>query len=161
MMEILTLVQLQQVGASVIASAGGFDLEYSGERFGQDSYRYATMLVRTGGATEIELPVTMTPLGAIAKLEHVLANLGEEQEQARHRLAEAERRFVEYRSRESGPFAFSEEIAAKRAQLAEIEKSLAQDVDSMRVNEAAASSREPALVINQLESAGSAGAPPP
>ncbi len=32
-------------------------------------YRYATS---TGAETEIELPVTTTPLGAIAKLEHVL-----------------------------------------------------------------------------------------
>ena len=44
MKEILTLVQLQQEGEVVIASIGGFDLEYSGERFGKDGYRYTTML---------------------------------------------------------------------------------------------------------------------
>jgi N12 class adenine-specific DNA methylase/adenine-specific DNA methylase len=128
MKEILTLVQLQHEDGTIIASVGGFDLEYSGERFGQDGYRYATMLVRTGAETEIELPVTTTPLGAIAKLEHVLANLEEEQDRARHRLAEAERRLASYRSREGGAFAFSDELADKRRQLAEIEKSLAEDV---------------------------------
>ena len=38
MKEILTLVQLQQDGEAVIASIGGFDLEFSGERFGKDGY---------------------------------------------------------------------------------------------------------------------------
>jgi hypothetical protein len=135
MTQILTLVQLQHAGDIVVASLGGFDLEYSGERFGQDGYRYATMLVRTGGSTEIELPVTTTPLGAIAKLEHVLASLDEEQDRARHRLAEAERRLASYRSREGGAFAFSDELAAKRRHLSEIEESLAQDIDGIRAPE--------------------------
>ena len=132
MTEILTLVQLQHVGDVVIASIGGFDLQYSGERFGRDGYRYVTMLMRTGDEVEVELPVTTTPLGAVAKLEHVLANLDDEQEGARHRLAEAERRLAAYRSREGGTFAFSDELAAKREQLAQIEKSLADDVDGVR-----------------------------
>ena len=138
MTEILTLVQLQQTGDVVIAGIGGFDLEYSGERFGQDGYRYATMLVRTGTRTEIALPVTTTPLGAIAKLEHVLGSLDEEQERARHRLAEAERRLVAYRSREGGTFAFSDELSDKRRQLDEIERSLAQDIDGVRPDKAQA-----------------------
>jgi N12 class adenine-specific DNA methylase/adenine-specific DNA methylase len=128
MREILTLVQLQHEGEIVIASIGGFELEHSGERFVPDGYRYTTMLVRTGAETEIDLPVTTTPLGAIAKLEHVLANLEDEQNRARHRLAEAERRLASYHSREGGTFAFSDELADKRGQLGEIEKSLAEDV---------------------------------
>mgnify|MGYP001001610465 FL=1 len=44
MKEILTLLQLQQAGATAIASIGGFDLEYEGERLGRDGYRYATVL---------------------------------------------------------------------------------------------------------------------
>jgi hypothetical protein len=138
MKEILTLVQLQHEDETVIASVGGFELAYSGQRFGKDGYRYATMLVRTGAETEIELPVTTTPLGAIAKLEHVLSNLDEEQERTRHRLAEAERRLAAYRSREGGAFAFSDELAAKRRQLAKIETSLAQDIDGVRPEEARA-----------------------
>lgn len=132
MTEILTLVQLQHAGPRTIAAIGSFDLHYSGERFGQDGYRYTTMLVRTGTQTEIELPVTTTPLGAIAKLEHVLGNLDEEQDRTRHRLAEAERRLAAYRSREGGAFAFSNELAAKRRQLSAIEESLSQDIDGVR-----------------------------
>ena len=138
MTEILTLVQLQHAGHVALASIGGFELEYSGERFGQDGYRYATRLVRTGVETDIELPVTTTPLGAIGKLEHVLGNLDEEQERVRHRLAEAERRLASYRPREGGAFAFSDELAAKRRQLDEIEKSLAQDIDGVRPDNAQA-----------------------
>ncbi len=48
MKEILTLVQLQHECDIVVASIGGFDLEYSGERFGKEGYRYVTLLQRTG-----------------------------------------------------------------------------------------------------------------
>lgn len=72
--------------------------------------------------------ITTTPLGAIARLEHVLAGLDEEQERYRHRLSDAERRLTSYRSREGGEFTFSAELAGKRRQLGEIEKSLAEDV---------------------------------
>jgi hypothetical protein len=132
MKEILTLVQLRHEGETVIASIGGFELAFSGQRFGQDGFRYATMLMRTGAETEIELPVTTTPPGAIAKLEHVLANLDDEQDSARHRLAEAERRLASYRTREGGTFAFTDELADKRRHLGEIEKSLAHNVEGTK-----------------------------
>lgn len=63
---------------------------------GQDGYRY-TMLMRSGASTEFELPVTTTPLGAIGKLEHILASLDEELErpsQARRSRAPGGRVFL-------------------------------------------------------------------
>lgn len=129
MKEILTLVQLQQQGETTIASIGGFDFEYSGERFGKDGYRYATMLMRTGADYEIELPVTTSPLGAIARLEHALTGFEGEQERYRQRLEDAERRLTSYRSRVGGEFGFSGELAEKRRQLAEIETDLASSID--------------------------------
>lgn len=129
MKEILALVQLQQQGETTIASIGGFDFEYSGERFGKDGYRYATMLMRTGADYEIELPVTTSPLGAIARLEHALAGFEGEQERYRQRLEDAERRLTSYRSREGGEFGFAGELAEKRRQLAEIETDLASSID--------------------------------
>jgi hypothetical protein len=74
MKEILTLVQLQHDGEAVIASIGGFDLKFSGERLRKDGFHYATMLLRNGVEHEVELPVTTTPIGAIARLEHALAD---------------------------------------------------------------------------------------
>lgn len=129
MTEILALVQLQHVGARAIATIGGFEVEYSGEHFGQDGYRYATMLVRTGSGTEIELPVTTTPPGAIARLEHILDAFEDEQGCYRHRLCYAQKRLATYRSRDGVTFAFSDELADKRRQLAETDKSLARDIE--------------------------------
>ncbi|UVK49750.1 lactate dehydrogenase (plasmid) [Mesorhizobium sp. AR02] len=137
MKEILTLVQLQQDGKTTIASIGGFDFEYSGERFGKDGYRYATLLMRTGANDEIELPVTTTPLGAISRLEHALAGFEGEQVQYRQRLEDAELRLTSYRSRQGGEFGFSGELADKRRQLAEIEADLASSIDGQDRREAA------------------------
>ena len=132
MKEILTLVQNQQVGETVIASIGGFDLLYDGERSDRgEGYRYDTVLRRTGADHEIELPVTVTPLGAIARLEHVLGGFHDEREVCRQRLNEAERRLASYRSREGGVFAFAEELADRRRQLAEVETALAADVEGV------------------------------
>jgi septal ring factor EnvC (AmiA/AmiB activator) len=130
MKEILTLVQLQQEGEAVIASIGSFDLEYSGERFGRDGYRYTTVLMRTGADDEIELPVTVSPLGAVSRLEHALADFEGERERYRQRLADARRRLASYQSRDGGEFAFAGELAEKRRQLADIEAHLANDRDS-------------------------------
>ena len=127
MKEILTLLQLQQAGETVIASIRGFDLEYEGGRFGRDGYRYATTLRRTGADYEIELPVTVTPLGAVARIEHALDGFEEERERYRHRLDDAERRLDSYRSRQGGEFAFASELAGKRQELTEVEKALAFD----------------------------------
>ncbi|MEH6952872.1 helicase-related protein (plasmid) [Nitrobacter sp. NHB1] len=128
--EILTLVQLQQEGETVLASIGGFDLEYAGERIGRESYRYTTMLMRTNAEYEIELPVTVTPLGAISRLEHAVADFEGEQERFHQRLADARRRLAAYQSRDGGDFTFAAELADKRRQLAEVEKALASDVGS-------------------------------
>ncbi len=129
MKEILTLVQFQQEGEVVLASIGGFDLVYDGERFGKgDGYRYQTILQRTGADYEIDLDVTVTPLGAISRLEHALDGFEEESERYHHRLEEARRRLASYRSREGTVFAFAEELAEKRGKLKDVEVALAEEV---------------------------------
>ncbi|GLS41725.1 lactate dehydrogenase [Mesorhizobium tianshanense] len=130
MKEILTLVQLSQEGETVIASIAGFDIEYCGERFGRDGYRYTTMLMRTGADFEIELPVTVTPLGAIARLEHTLSNFEGEQDNYRCRLEDARRRLASYQPRIGEAFAFKAELQLKREQLADLEADLAAGADN-------------------------------
>lgn len=126
MKEILTLLQLQQEGEVHLASIGGFDLVYEGERFGKgDGYRYLTTLQRTGADYEIDLAVTVKPLGAVSRLEHALDGFDEERERYRHRLEEARRRLASYRSREGGAFAFADELAEKRRQLRDVDDALA------------------------------------
>ena len=113
-----------------IASIGGFDVTFEGERIGRDGYRFVTRLQRTGAQFDIELPMTVTPLGAVARLEHALTNFENEQENHRRRLAEAERRLASYRGRVGEAFAFAAELDLKRAELAEIEVDLANDGNS-------------------------------
>ncbi len=132
MKEILTLIQLQQEGEVVIASLRGFDLAFHGERVGRDGFHYAIMLLRTGADYEIDLPVTVTPLGAVARLEHALSGFEEEQEGYGQRLTNARRRLASYQVREGGAFAFADELETKRTQLAEIEADLANDTESSR-----------------------------
>ncbi|CVI64327.1 lactate dehydrogenase (plasmid) [Agrobacterium leguminum] len=139
MKEILTLVQLQQEGEVHIASIGGFDLIYSGEKFGRsDSYHYQTLLQRTGADYEIELPVTVTPLGAISRVEHALDGFDEERERYRQRLNEYRHRLVSYQSRQSGSFAFTDELAQKREALSDVEEALARSARGDPEAEAAA-----------------------
>lgn len=123
--EIITCVQLRGEGDHDLAEVGGFTLVYSGERFGNDGYSYTTMLQRTAGDYEIELPVTTTPSGAVARIEHALSGFEAEQEIYRQRLADGERRLASYRPRLGEAFALEAELDLKREQLVEIERDLA------------------------------------
>jgi N12 class adenine-specific DNA methylase len=131
MKEILTLVQLQDEGTVAIASIGGFDLEFEGGRFGKDGYRYATRLMRTGADHEVDLPITVTPLGAVSRLEHALDDLEGERERFCQRLADARRRLASYQTRDAvGDFVFAGELAEKRRQLAGVEDALTSNSDT-------------------------------
>jgi prefoldin subunit 5 len=126
MKEIITLVQLQQESEVHIATIGSFDLVYDGEKFGRsDNYHYQTLLQRTGASYEIDLPVTVTPLGAISRLEHALDGFDQERERYHQRLEEYRRQLASYQSRQNGTFAFAEELAEKRHALREVEEALA------------------------------------
>ncbi|KJF65685.1 lactate dehydrogenase [Rhizobium nepotum] len=140
MKEILALVQFRHEGEAHIASIGGFDLVYDGESFGRgDNYRYQTLLQRTRADYEIELPVTVTPLGAISRLEHALVGFEEERERYRLRLEEYRRRLASYQSRQGGSFAFADELAEKRRALREVEEALAKSArDDTEAEELAA-----------------------
>lgn len=74
--------------------------------------------------------MTVTPLGAVARLEHALDGFDGECERYRQRLDDARRRLASYRSRQGGEFAFSRELAEKRRQLGEIERALASDSEA-------------------------------
>ncbi len=126
MKEILTLLQLQQEGEVHLATIGGFDLVYEGERFGKgDGYRYETMVQRTGATQEIDLAITVTPLGAISRLEHALDGFEEERRQHRRRVEVAQRQLSSFQSRIGGIFQFADELGAKRKQLSDVEEALA------------------------------------
>ncbi len=129
MKEILTLVQLQQEGEIHLATIGGFDLVFDGERIGKDGFHYQTVLQRTGADYEVDLAVTVTPLGAISRLEHALDGFDDELRRFRQQLESSERRLASYRLRDGGTFAFADELADKRRQLRENEALLTADIE--------------------------------
>ncbi|MGX1501260.1 hypothetical protein ACSSV1_006329, partial [Labrenzia sp. MBR-25] len=133
MKEIMTLVHLREEEETNLATIGGFDLIFSGQCFGQDDFQYDVTLARCGAETGIDLAMTVTPLGAVSRIEHVLSGFEEERAQYRFRLDDAKRRLASYQSRQGGEFGFEEELAEKRRQLAEIERNLADDVATVAV----------------------------
>jgi len=83
-----------------------------------------------GADHEIELPVTVTPLGAASRLEHALDGFEGDRERYRQRLADARRRLASYQSRnDEAEFAFAGELVEKRRQLEMIETALAADIE--------------------------------
>lgn len=128
MKEIMTLVHLRQEDENPIAAIGGFDLVFSGKRFGNDEFQYEVALARTGAETDIDLALTVTALGAVSRIEHVLAGFEDERSHYRFRLDDAKRRLVSYQSRQGGEFGFEEELSEKRRQLETIEADLAGEV---------------------------------
>ena len=130
MKEIMTLVHLQEEDEKTIATIGGFDLIFSGQCFGNDEFQYDVALARTGAETDIDLALTVTPLGAISRLEHVLAGFEDERSQYRFRLDDARRRLASYQSRPGGEFGFEDELAEKRRQLDEIDADLAAEINA-------------------------------
>jgi hypothetical protein len=71
---------------------------------------------------EIELSMTVTPLGAVARLEHALSNFEGERETYRHLILASASRPT---ARASTRLAFDAELALKRSELATIEADLA------------------------------------
>ncbi|WP_246722327.1 hypothetical protein [Rhizobium laguerreae] len=67
---------------------------------------------------EIDLAVTVTPLGAIFRVEHARDGFEEERECYRQRLAEYQRRLSSYQSRQADNFAFADDLAEKRGKFA-------------------------------------------
>jgi hypothetical protein len=84
--------------------------------------------MRTGEETEIDLVLTVTPLGAVSRIEHVLSGFEDERSQYRFRLDDAKRRLASYQTRQGGEFGFEDELVDKRQKLAEIEADLAAEI---------------------------------
>lgn len=125
MTEILARVQGRQQGKKTLAIIGGFELRFDGRVFGRDQYLFDTFLLRTGFEHEIELDMTVAPIGAVRKLEHALSSFESDLAHQEVRIADAERRIASYRPRLGGAFGLDGELKLKRARLAEIERDLA------------------------------------
>ena len=88
------------------------------------------MLQRTGAQFEIELPVTVTPLGAVARLEHPLTNFEGEQGTTVGALPKPSGASPPIAHESAKPSPSPPNSISSARQLAEIEVDLANDGDS-------------------------------
>jgi hypothetical protein len=82
-------------------------------------------LRRTGLEQEIETEHDLTPMGLIARIEHMLERMPQDRQEQERRASEAERRLLGYRDRVGQPFALQPELDSKKAELAALEADLA------------------------------------
>ena len=88
-------------------------------------YEPELTLERTDFAQSIDIDGETTPVGIIARLEHVLDRMDAEIEEQRRRVTDAKARLAGYEPRLGETFPLQGELDGKLAQLAEIEADLA------------------------------------
>ncbi len=124
----------------------------SNDRIGKAGFHYQTVLQPTGADYEIDLAVTVTPLGAVSRLEHALNGFADEQYRYCQRCDEARSRLSSYRSRDGGVFAFLDELRDKRQQLSEVDDELAAAAREVANNGALISDEQAQLSVQHAHS---------
>jgi N12 class adenine-specific DNA methylase/SAM-dependent methyltransferase len=120
----------QKPGDWVLASLGGFRISAQVQKtWRQKEWQVAVLVDRTGQESEIPFSVDLTAMGLISRLEHALDHFDAELAEARRSIVENKRRVADYQPRLGGGFTLAGELAAKLAQLAELETSLAATTD--------------------------------
>ncbi|MBV9749384.1 MAG: lactate dehydrogenase, partial [Acetobacteraceae bacterium] len=105
---------------------GGFELACWAGRTWRKEFEARLLLRRAGLDQEIETGPDLTPLGLVARLEHVLEQMPQERQEQERRASDGERRLLGYRDRIGQPFALQAELEAKQEELATLEADLAQ-----------------------------------
>lgn len=123
--ELVTLAHMNFVGEKNIASIGGFDLVFNGGQHRSGGYEYETVFTRAAKDLAVDLPLTVTPKGAIARLEHALCSFEDELAATLARKAEAERKLASYRGRAAEMFPLEAELNLKLAELEALDRELA------------------------------------
>jgi N12 class adenine-specific DNA methylase/adenine-specific DNA methylase len=106
---------------------GGFPLKLEARRYGQGKDLAVHLLLdRTGGEQEVQIEDDLTALGLVSRLEYDLGRFEAELAECRRALIEAQRQLPAYEARLGEGFEFQADLDAKRAEMAELEASLAQ-----------------------------------
>ncbi|MCW2286321.1 N12 class adenine-specific DNA methylase/adenine-specific DNA methylase [Rhodoblastus acidophilus] len=114
-----------------IGAIGGFDLRFIKSMFGYP----ALVMARTGSNETIETDGDLTPLGLISRIEHVLSRFEADLRDENATIAQAETWLPSLAARLGARFQFNDELAEKRAELAEINASLATTKSEADYNE--------------------------
>jgi hypothetical protein len=109
-----------------LGTLGGFELACQAGRTWRREFEAKLILRRTGFEQEIETELDITPLGLIARLEHVLEQMPHDRQEQERRASDGERRLLGYQDRIGQPFALQAELDAKKGELVALEADLAQ-----------------------------------
>jgi hypothetical protein len=116
----------QKEGNWVLASIGGFRVSGQMRKtWRRKELQVDVVLDRTGEDSEIPFSTELTALGLISRLEHALDHFEAELAEQRRAVIENTRRIADYQPRLGGAFVLAAELAAKQADLAALEVSLA------------------------------------
>jgi len=122
----------RQTGDLPLGQIGGFKLACSTFRSLTGQPETTLVLQRTEYDQEIMIENDLTPLGLIARLEHILDRLEADQDAQRRRAQDAATRLAGYEARLQAAFPLQDELDAKHAQLAAIEADLAHDAKTSK-----------------------------
>ena len=118
-------------GDWVLASIGGFRVSAQAFKDWRSKDLQVTVgLDRTGDSTDIAFNAGLTALGLVSRLEHALDHFEAELGEQRRSVVENTRRVADYGTRiGGGGFALAGELAAKLAEMAALEDSLAKTTE--------------------------------
>jgi len=114
-------------GEHTLGRIGGFDLACrAGSTFAR-GFEVAFVIERTGFDQHVAVERDLTPLGLVARLEHILDHFETELDEHLRRAHGARRRLAGYEARLGAAFPLQAELDLKRAELARIEADLAEN----------------------------------
>jgi N12 class adenine-specific DNA methylase/adenine-specific DNA methylase len=130
---LLKTIRAKEIGRTqgewTVGAIGGFVITASTHLLRRHDAWVALALERTGYAEDIDCGADVTALGIVSRLEHQLGRFEVELLEQRRNLAESRQRLPAYEQRLGRPFVLEAELAAKRAELAAIDASLAATTD--------------------------------
>lgn len=108
-----------------LGTLGGFELACVAGPTWRRDFEARLILRRTGLDQEIETEHDLTPMGLVARIEHILERMKQDRQEQERCAAEADGRLLGYRDRVGQPFALQPELDSKKAELAALEADLA------------------------------------
>ncbi|MBI0536942.1 lactate dehydrogenase [Roseomonas sp. KE2513] len=109
-----------------LGQVGGFPLKLEARRYRQGAdLEVHLLLTRAGGEHEVRVEDDLTAMGLVSRLEYDLGRFEAELAEYRRALTEAQRQLPAYEARLGEGFEFQADLDAKRAEMAELETSLA------------------------------------
>ena len=109
-----------------VGGIGGFPLKLEARHYRQGAdLEIHLLLTRAGGEHEVRVENDLTAMGLVSRLEYDLGRFEAELAEYRRGLSEAQRQLPAYEARLGEGFEFQADLDAKRAEMAELEASLA------------------------------------